>query len=425
MKKLKLVYDASIIRFGAVKNGGRTGVYVTALNILRELAKRSDVELTIYCHPFAFYDVEDVLGAKIPELRSQILKESSFCALYGKIRAMKRKAKDDHFLKKLFINFFSCTCAIIFKMALPLYRKNTFSNYDAFFSPLYLIPKYIKTRRFILLHDLIPMLFPEYASHPWGKGHYLYDLCQTINGEDHYFANSECTRRDFLNNFPVIDSKNIVVTPLACSENFRPGTSLSDLEKVKNKYNIPADKKYIFSLCTLEPRKNLIRIAKTFIEFIEKHKIDDLVLVLGGGHWTIFIDKLKNTIHDIGDGKIIRAGYVDDEDLPILYGGAEWFVYSSAYEGFGLPPLEAMNCGCPVIVSNNSSLPEIVGDAGILVNWKSDEQHIAAFEKYYFDKDFREKMREKAMPRTQLFSWEKCTDQIVQNIKATISTLGE
>ena len=419
MKKLKLVYDASIIRFGAVKNGGRTGVYVAALNILRELAKRKDVELALHCHPFHAYDIGCVLRKELSNIRFNIVKDGGCCSLYGKFKALKRKLKNTLF-RRVLMNLFFTASAVFFKFILFFCKKNTFVNYDAYFSPVYLIPKHIETRRFILLHDIIPMLFPEYAADPWDKGHYLYDLCQTLNEEDHYFANSECTRRDFLNNFPLIDPQNIVVTPLACSENFRPSTSLSDLKKVKNKYNIPADKKYIFSLCTLEPRKNLIRIAKTFIEFVEKHEIDDLVLVLGGGYWTIFIDKLKNTIHDIGDGKIIRAGYLDDEDLPILYSGAEWFVYTSAYEGFGLPPLEAMSCGCPVIVSNNSSLPEVVGDAGILVDWKSDEQHMAAFEKYYFDKDFREEMKLKAMQRAQLFSWKKCADQIVQNIKKTI-----
>ena len=91
------------------------------------------------------------------------------------------------------------------------------------------------------------------------------------------------------------------------------------------------------------------------------------------------------------------------KDLAPLYSGAEWFVYTSQYEGFGLPPLEAMACGCPVITSNNSSLPEVVGDAGVMIDWDSDEQHIKAYEKYYFDKKFRDEMAEKGVKEVNSF----------------------
>ncbi|MFQ6704222.1 MAG: glycosyltransferase family 4 protein, partial [Alphaproteobacteria bacterium] len=194
-----------------------------------------------------------------------------------------------------------------------------------------------------------------------------------------------------------------------------------DDKKIKivlKKYNIPTDKKYVFSLCTLEPRKNLIRAVKTFIEFIKKNKIDDMVFVLGGAHWDKFIIKLEKEIQDFGNykDKIIRAGYIDDEDLAALYSSAEWFVYTSQYEGFGLPPLEAMKCGCPVITSNNSSLPEVVGDAGIMIDWDSDEQHIAAYEKYYFDKKYRDSMAKKGLERSKQFSWDKTVDIIINDI---------
>ena len=82
-------------------------------------------------------------------------------------------------------------------------------------------------------------------------------------------------------------------------------------------------------------------------------------------------------------------------------------MFTSQYEGFGLPPLEAMRCGCPVIASNNSSIPEVVGDAGLLIDWDSDEQHIDAFEKYYFDENLRNERRNKGMNRAGLFSWER------------------
>ena len=141
--------------------------------------------------------------------------------------------------------------------------------------------------------------------------------------------------------------------------------------------------------------------------------------MLGGGAWDGFIEKFEKEVPDFSKhkDKIIRAGYVDDEDLEVLYSNAEWFVYTSQYEGFGMPPLEAMACGTAVITSNNSSLPEVVGDAGIMIDWDSDEQHVAAYEKYYFDKKFRDKMAKKGLERSKQFSWEKAADIIVEQFK--------
>lgn len=158
-------------------------------------------------------------------------------------------------------------------------------------------------------------------------------------------------------------------------------------------------------MCSIDPRKNLVRILKTYCQFIEKHNIDNLYFVVGGGHFPEFIEQFEQELENFKDfkDKIIRIGYVDDEDLAPLYSGAEWFVYTSQYEGFGLPPLEAMSCGCPVITSNNSSLPEVVGDAGIMIDWDSDEQHIEAYEKYYFNEAIREEYRQKGLNRAKLF----------------------
>ena len=103
--------------------------------------------------------------------------------------------------------------------------------------------------------------------------------------------------------------------------------------------------------------------------------------------------------------------------MAALYSGAEWFVYTSQYEGFGLPPLEAMQCGTPVITSNNSSLPEVVGDAGIMVDYDSLEQHIKAYGDYYFNEDLRKQNAAKGIERAKQFSWEKAADIILQEFR--------
>jgi glycosyltransferase involved in cell wall biosynthesis len=220
--------------------------------------------------------------------------------------------------------------------------------------------------------------------------------------------------------FSTITDENSMVVHLAANKNFKRILDNQILDWVKKKYKIPSKKKYLFSLCTVEPRKNLIRAVRCFLEFISKHNISDLVWVMGGGHWDYFINELKKNNVRWDSNFIIQAGYIDDEDLPVLYSNAEWFVYTSQYEGFGLPPLEAMQCGCPVITSNNSSLPEVVGDAGMMIDWDSDDQHIEAYEKYYFDENLRKEFSKKGLERAKLFSWEKTVDVIVGMMKTRV-----
>ena len=293
------------------------------------------------------------------------------------------------------------------------------SKINVFFSPCEVKPSFIDKCPWIssytVLHDVIPLLYPKYFGdlNSWfGK------LVEQLNSNDYYFSNSDWTKRDFLKYFPQINPDNIQTIPLSTNQKYSPNKDVLKLNEVKSKYNIPQGKKYLFSLCSLEPRKNLIRAVKSFIEFITKHNVDDLVYVLGGGAWAGFIEKFEKEVPEFKKyrNKIIRAGYVDDEDLEILYSNAEWFVYTSQYEGFGMPPLEAMACGCPVITSNNSSLPEVVGDAGIMINYDSDEQHVAAYEKYYYDEDFRKEMAQKGLVRSKLFSWDKAAEIIVNKM---------
>jgi glycosyltransferase involved in cell wall biosynthesis len=271
-------------------------------------------------------------------------------------------------------------------------------------------------QKYTILYDTIPVLLPQY--HPDSKSKSWFQvLVETLNGEDYYFAISDSARNDFLKFFPQIDANKCKTTLLACDEKFVHCNS-EQIAKTKVKYNIPSDKKYVFSLCTLEPRKNLIRAVKTFVEFISKNKIEDMVFVLGGGQWKMFIGALEKEVPNWEQysDKILKIGYVDDEDLAPLYSGAEWFVYTSMYEGFGLPPLEAMSCGCPVITSNNSSLPEVVGNAGIMIDWDNDEQHIEAYEKYYFNPTLRKENSQKGLERAKQFSWEKCANEMVDTI---------
>lgn len=372
VKKINILFDSTIFYMGNNCHSARTGIYWTALNILKELSSHTNIQLYLF-------------------LNNSQIKEQ-----YNIVSSLK---------------------GIIIKNFLS--ENDDLSNINIFFSPAFkkpdIINKYPNITCYTVLYDIIPLIFNKYFTNSeWFK-----ILVNSLNYNDFYFSISDYTKKDFLKYFPQLDKNKIATTLLATNQSYKPNKDSKKLKKVFNKYNIPVNKKYLFSLCSLEPRKNLIRAVKCFIKFIEKNKINDLVYVLGGGAWDGFIDLMKKEIPELDKykDKIIRAGYVADEDLEILYSNAEWFVYTSEYEGFGMPPLEAMSCECPVITSNNSSLPEVVGDAGIMIDFDSDEQHIAAYEKYYFEEDYRKSMAKKGFERSKLFSWKKCVDIMINRFE--------
>ena len=374
---MKVVFDCRLMIAYA-----RTGIYYTCRNLLLEFLKREDLDVYIY------FD-EKPLKNKLDEIDKDL-----------GIQLPKNKI---------------------------LTLLSDYSKMDVFFSPVFAMPDGLRKHNlvnFTLLHDTIPLIFPEYfisinIFEGW-FGHFI----KRISSKDFYFSNSEYTKKDFLEFFPQLKEHQITTTVLSTNYDYIPCKDKEKLKVVKEKYHIPQDKKYLFSLCSLEPRKNLVRAVKTFIDFINKNKLNDLVFVLGGGAWGGFIEKFEKEVPDYQKYKdqIIRAGYVADEDLEVLYSNAEWLVYTSQYEGFGMPPLEAMKCGCPVITSNNSSLPEVVGDAGIMIDWDSDEQHIEAYEKYYFDAEYRKKMAQKGLERTKDFSWEKTVDLMIKKMRIAVWT---
>ena len=426
--KLNLLYDASVLCDSYNATSRKSGIFFVAHNLLNEFLKSENINVELFidisslCHFNKYLDDQDIKSkftiysnTIFPLFTNKYYEISNLRKLLNKKEYPIKRflLKLEMFLMKPLVNLFRILGSII----LPEKIK----DYDAFFSPVYKIPDKIDQvkgiRKYVILYDAIPLILPECQPGQQDHNSWFQKLLRSLNHEDYYFAISDYTRKDFLKYCPEIDPDKIKTTLLACNENFKPKTE-NEIKKAKAKYNIPSDKKYIFSLCTLEPRKNLIRAVKTFIQFIKKNNIEDLVFVLGGGHWDSFIGQLEKEIENLGEykSKIIKAGYVDDADLAPLYSGAEWFVYTSQYEGFGLPPLEAMSCGCPVITSNNSSLPEVVGDSAIMIDYDSDEQHIEAYEKYYYNENLRKEYSQKGLKRASLFSWEKCANQILDII---------
>lgn len=418
MKPINLIFDATVLANFFYKNDNRSGIFFAAFNILKELLKRPDVNVSLYIAPEKYAD-----GARLQE---ELFPDVNFIQDFSKYGFLKKtyvkleKAYSsiyDHIWLRKTVSIWIILLNHLFNIIAGI-NKDKLKLYDVFLSPVFKIPnnvrKYSNIKPYVILHDCIPFLFPEYYPQ---RTNVVNEVMRTSLSSDYFFSNSVATQKDYKRLFPVVSDGNSSVIYLAADSKFTSKNEISELERIKKKYNIPQDKKFVFSLCTLEPRKNLLRAVKSFLTFLEKNKIDDLVWVMGGSAWVTFIETLKKECAAWNPDVIIRAGYVDDDDLPVLYSNAEWFVYTSQYEGFGLPPLEAMQCGCPVITSNNSSLPEVVGDAALTIDWDSDEQHIETYEKYYFDNELRKEYGHRALERAKMFSWKKSVDKIVAVMK--------
>ena len=269
------------------------------------------------------------------------------------------------------------------------------------------------------VYDMIPFLLPETMTAEYRD--YYADILRRICPEDHVITISDSARADFCNHTGFAEDR-VHVIPLAANEElFRPCHDLERLAAVRARHGIP-EGPYLLSVCTFEPRKNLRHLVRSFVELLRAHpELSDLSLVLTGGQGWMFepiLAELAGT--SLPSGRIITTGYVPDADLAPLYSGALAFLYLSRYEGFGLPPLEAMQCGTPVIVSNTSSLPEVVGEAGILLSPDDQDGLCQAMLDLYGHSHRRDRFIEKSIQQARRFSWEKNVRQTlgVYNVAA-------
>lgn len=425
--KLNVLFDVTILVDGEFGLCKRTGFFFVALYLLDSFFKRNDVHVVLVAKPAKMAGVNKVVEKYFHQEIDVLYKSGILSKLSLHISLVLSKLRNRYFkiscIRKIFSGLslmvdFVCEALLLFMNPVKL-KENII-----YFSPQTNAPLYIERKKllkkFAILHDCIPLKLLGYKSQINPK------LPSYFSNPDYYFfSNSQSTLNDFLDYYDV-NKSHVFLAYLAAGKKFYPQKNENLLTLMRCKYHLPKGKKYVFSLCTLEPRKNLIRALSSFVLFVEKNHITDLVFVLGGSAWESFENLLKKNKMILGNYQkyIVRAGYVEDEDLSILYSNAEWFVYTSQYEGFGLPPLEAMQCGCPVITSNNSSLPEVVGDVGIMIDWNSDEQHIEAYEKYYFNDELRKENSRRGLERARLFSWDKTADEMLSKMQMLKNGVG-
>lgn len=291
---------------------------------------------------------------------------------------------------------------------------------SVYHSPFFPIPTAVANARHIrpvmTIHDLIPLQRPDW----FREGEQtVRQVIDSLTPETHVVCVSEATRTDFLN-YTNFSPKQVTTIPLAASKDlFYPVTDPDRIADVQRRFGIMGGG-YILSLATFEPRKNIDHLIRSFARLVEERAIpDDFNLVLVGTKgW-----KTEQIMAEIGradhlQSRIILTGFVSDEDLAPLYSGALAFVYPSLYEGFGLPPLEAMQCGLPVITSNQSSLPEVVGDAALLVPPTDSDALCHALLTLINSSSVRAELAQRALERAKLFSWERFINEHVTLYKS-------
>jgi len=246
----------------------------------------------------------------------------------------------------------------------------------------------------LTIHDLSPLEHPEWFKKSFAAWYRLF-LPILAKRVRFVFTPSEYVRQKVMKRFKV---RNSLVTPNGVNGSlFHPGAK-------QNKYDLP--KCYVLFLGSLEPRKNLNELLQAWREIKDSFKETQLVIAGTGGH---VFQSLKLP-RDPGGAHFL--GYVKEDDLPGLYAGAKLFVLPSLDEGFGLPAIEAMSCGAPVLVSNGGALPETVGDAGLIFDLSKPDSLSASLIRCLSDDNLRSSLKEKGLARAQAFSWRKTAESI-------------
>ena len=259
------------------------------------------------------------------------------------------------------------------------------------------------------VHDLSWLHYPEY--HPKERVHYMErEMPKTLERADHFITDSFYVKNEMVC-FLGVSPERISVVPLGVSTEFFPRCE-SELTPVLRKYGLTY-KTYLLAVATLEPRKNLQGLLDAFERLPAALRQHFPLVVVGGRGWNCAsLEKRLDRLEQRGEGR--QLGYVRREELPLIYSGARGFAFPSHYEGFGLPPLEAMASGTPVLVSDNSAMAEVVGDVGIKVNGQDSEAITAGLLTLLEDDDFCEKNKTSGMLRAKNYTWERCVDQTFQ-----------
>lgn len=272
---------------------------------------------------------------------------------------------------------------------------------DVTFVPAHTLPAAFPGKAVVTVHDLGYLYFPQ--AHPRREYHYL-DLTtrHSAHRASIVLTDSIATQQDLVYFYDVLPEKTRVVYP-GIDENLAPVRQKSGVEAMRRKYRLPEN--YLLFIGTLQPRKNIERLVNAFSKWQENSRRQDVLLALAGKPGWLYEPTWAE-----GKKNVRLLGYIDDADIAALYSGALGLVFPSLYEGFGFPVLEAMCCETPVLCSSTSSLPELAGDAAILVNPESVTAIENGIRQLVEDPITRQSLIERGRDQVKAFTWQKAAE---------------
>lgn len=265
-------------------------------------------------------------------------------------------------------------------------------------------------RHVMTVHDLATRLFPE-THRPEVIASYEFSFAFARDRADHIIADSESTRQGVIENLGIAPDR-VTTVPLAARVTLPKSVSPEAVDAVRQRFGLPGDTRYVLAGGSLEPRKNLPRLIEAFGRLIQQEPgLGDLRLALAGARWH-GASAVEEAIARLGlRERVVTLGYVSDLDLAALMSGCACFAYVSLYEGFGLPVLEAMTLGAPVVTSNSSSLPEVAGDAALQVDPTDIDAIAGAIRRVLVDSELATSLRAKGRVQAAKFSWRRTAEE--------------
>jgi glycosyltransferase involved in cell wall biosynthesis len=290
---------------------------------------------------------------------------------------------------------------------LPIPIELITGKIDLFHSPDFTLPPTLPgVPTLLTVHDL-SFIRDSDSAWPSLRAYLMKAVPRSVKRATHILADSQATKDDLIDLFKTPTEK-ISVLYSGVDARFKPIRERAEIDRVRAKYKI-GSQPFALSIGTLQPRKNYRRLIEAYAKLNDQ----PLHLVIGGGKGWMF-DDIFTQVRDLGlEDRVHFIGFVDDADLPTLYSAADLFVYVSLYEGFGLPLLEAMACGTPVIGSNASSLPEVIGDVGLQIDPKDVDAIARAMQQMIDQSELRDRSRAAGIDRARRFTWTSAARELL------------
>ena len=283
---------------------------------------------------------------------------------------------------------------------------------DVLHSPDFIPPQWGGRRKVITVHDLNFIFYPEFLTRE-SMAYYANQIERAVQAADHISADSHATRHDLIEQLRVPPEK-ITTVHLAANPLYEKVYEETAVTNTLQKHNLPRD--FILFVGTLEPRKNLPFLFRAYDALLKQGEIDVPLILVSGKGW--LYEEVFTTIDELSlQGKVRHLTGIFDEQLAHLYHAAGVLVTPSHYEGFGLPALEAMHCGCPVIVSNRGSLPEVAGEAGLQLPLDDEAAWTDALRRVLTDSALRQKMIDRGHAQAKTFTWQIAAEMTLRIYK--------